>query len=57
VIRRDGGRVLVDGPLRAGDLIVVEGVQGLREGLLVEPAPFEKGQADSALPAGSLGVS
>lgn len=57
VIRRDGGRVLVDGPLRAGDLIVVEGVQGLREGLLVEPAPFEKGQAGSAMPAGPLGVS
>jgi RND family efflux transporter MFP subunit len=38
VVRRDGGRVLVEGPLRPGDLIVVEGVQGLRDGQLVEPA-------------------
>lgn len=39
MIRRDRGRVLVDGPLEAGDLIVVEGVQGLRDGQPVEPRP------------------
>ncbi len=38
--RRDRGRILVDGPLRDGDLIVVEGVQGLRIGQLLEPKAF-----------------
>ncbi|MDP6704950.1 MAG: efflux RND transporter periplasmic adaptor subunit [Alphaproteobacteria bacterium] len=38
LVRRDGGRVLVDGPLGAGDLIVVEGVQGLRLGQAVKAA-------------------
>jgi len=37
MMRRDQGRVLVNGPLAAGDLIVVEGVQGLRDGQRVEP--------------------
>jgi membrane fusion protein, multidrug efflux system len=32
VVRRDKGRVLVDGPLKEGDGIVIEGVQGLRPG-------------------------
>jgi RND family efflux transporter MFP subunit len=32
VVRRDKGRVLVDGPLNEGDGIVIEGVQGLRPG-------------------------
>ena len=41
MIRRDQGRVLVDGPLRAGDLVVVEGVQGLRLGQEVKAAPFD----------------
>lgn len=36
MIRRQRGRLLVDGALEAGDLIVVEGVQGLRDGQLVE---------------------
>ncbi len=40
MIRRDRGRVLVDGPLAAGDLIVVEGVQGLRNGQPVEPRAY-----------------
>jgi RND family efflux transporter MFP subunit len=57
VIRRDHGRVLVDGPLRVGDLIVVEGVQGLRNGQLVEPVPYGKGQAGAAAPSGTGGVS
>ncbi len=43
MIRRDGGRVLVDGPLAAGDLVVVEGVQGLRLGQKVKTAPFKAG--------------
>ncbi len=57
VIRRNHGRVLVDGPLRAGDLIVVEGVQGLRDQQLVEPAPYGKGQAGAAATSGTGGDS
>ena len=45
LVRRDRGRLLVDGPLQAGDLIVVEGVQGLRVGQALEPAPFEPGNS------------
>ncbi len=44
MVRRDGGRVLVDGPLEVGDRIVVEGVQGLRQGQAVEPRPFDGGE-------------
>jgi membrane fusion protein, multidrug efflux system len=40
LVRRDGGRILVDGPLKAGDLIVVEGVQGLRTGQALDAKPF-----------------
>ena len=40
LIRRDRGHVLVDGPLAAGDLIIVEGVQGLRPGQLLEPVAY-----------------
>jgi len=40
MVRRNEGRVLVDGALEEGDLIVVEGVQGLRDGLPVDPKPF-----------------
>ena len=42
IIRRDKGRILVEGPLKIGDLIVVEGVQGLRAGQPVKPRPFGK---------------
>ena len=41
MIRREKGRVLVDGPLAPGDLIVVEGVQGLRSGQLVAPRTID----------------
>lgn len=51
VVRRDGGQVLVDGPLEAGDLIVVEGLQGLRVGQAVEPLPFGRDQAGTPGPA------
>lgn len=50
VVRRNQGEVLVDGGLQAGDLIVVEGVQGLREGQELDPSPF-----DSAPEAGQPG--
>jgi RND family efflux transporter MFP subunit len=43
IVRRDDGRILVEGSLQLGDLIVVEGVQGLRHGQTVEPAPFGDG--------------
>ena len=45
LVRRDRGRILVDGPLRTGDLIVVEGVQGLRAGQPLDPAPFDADDA------------
>ncbi len=57
VIRRDGGRVLVDGPLQVGDLMVVEGVQGLRDGQPVEPRPFGYGQAGAIGRSGNGGFS
>ncbi len=41
LVRRDSGRVLVDGALNAGDLVVVEGVQGLRLGQKVEAQPYQ----------------
>lgn len=43
VVRREGGKVLVDGDLKKGDFIVVEGVQGLRPGNNVKAAPREHG--------------
>jgi RND family efflux transporter MFP subunit len=51
MVRRDRGRVLVDGPLAAGDLIVVEGVQGLRDGQPVEPRPQGGDQTGKPRPA------
>jgi RND family efflux transporter MFP subunit len=41
VVRRESGRVLIDGPLVEGDSIVVEGVQGLRQGQKVTTAPIK----------------
>lgn len=54
MVRRDHGRVLVDGPLREGDVIVVEGVQGLRDGQKVEARPIkdDKPGAVSIAPVG-----
>lgn len=40
LVRRDEGTILVDGPLKAGDRIVIEGVQGLRDGQAVDAGPF-----------------
>lgn len=36
IVRRDGPRVLIDGPVNKGDRIVVEGVQSLRPGVTVK---------------------
>ena len=41
LVRRDRGEILVKGPLAAGDLIVVEGVQGLRIGQPLDPRPLD----------------
>jgi membrane fusion protein (multidrug efflux system) len=38
VVRREKGRALIDGPLAAGDRIVVEGLQSMRPGRAVEIA-------------------
>jgi membrane fusion protein (multidrug efflux system) len=48
VIRREGGKVLVKGGLKQGDVIVVEGVQGLRPGRRVKPAPRTEKAAKKA---------
>ena len=48
LVRRDGGWILVDGPLAAGDLVVVEGVQGLRAGQALDPVPFGSDEAAGA---------
>ena len=37
IVRRDKGRILVDGPLKAGETIVVEGVQGAAQPVRTEP--------------------
>lgn len=42
IVRRERDGTLVDGPLARGDLIVVEGVQGLRVGQPVKATPFGK---------------
>lgn len=41
IIRRDGPRVLVDGPVQKGDRIVVEGVQSIRPGATVNIVPAD----------------
>jgi RND family efflux transporter MFP subunit len=50
VIQRQQGQVLVDGELEEGDLIIVEGVQRMREGLGVSYEPASV--ADRALDTG-----
>ena len=52
IVRRDRGRILVDGPLNADDLIVVEGVQGLRPGQRIQAIPFDKFAAGEVAPKG-----
>jgi RND family efflux transporter MFP subunit len=47
LVRREKGKILVEGPLAEGDLIVVEGVQGLRNGQKLDPKPA-KGIDDGA---------
>ncbi|MGH6914468.1 MAG: efflux RND transporter periplasmic adaptor subunit [Geminicoccales bacterium] len=44
LVRRDEGTILVDGPLAEGDRIVIEGVQGLRDGQAVDARPFGGGK-------------
>ena len=56
IVRRDGGRILVDGPLGPGEPIVVEGVQGLRQGQRLEAKPFDAAAAaPSPAPAAGTG--
>ncbi len=53
VHRRDGGRVLLDGGLQPGDLIVVEGVQRLREGSVLRPTTAGEGAAPAGAAPGA----
>ncbi|MEM7654386.1 MAG: efflux RND transporter periplasmic adaptor subunit, partial [Pseudomonadota bacterium] len=46
IVRRDKGRVLLDGNLSVEDNIVVEGVQGLRDGTLVAPLSEERQKSE-----------
>lgn len=46
LVRREEGHILIDGPLKPGDLVVVEGVQGLREGQKLDPKPYDAGKDD-----------
>ena len=54
IVERREGRVLVDAALRAGDAVVVEGVQRLRDGMPVEiigdrdPKPVKAREAEGA---------
>lgn len=45
MVRRQSGSVLVDGPLRQGDLVVVEGTQRLNDGAAVTVLDEEEGAA------------
>ena len=51
IVRRDGGRILVDGALAEGDNVVVEGVQGLRKGQRLKAKPFGEPATADATPA------
>lgn len=57
IVRRDKGRILVDGPLKVGDPVVVEGVQGLRPGQRVKPSPFAGQKPGGAEPKGGKPTS
>lgn len=50
VVKRSNGRILLDGPISKGDLIVVEGVQRLRPGRTVDASlrsePGQEGQGN-----------
>jgi RND family efflux transporter MFP subunit len=50
VVERLGGLVLLDAPLAAGDLVVVEGIQRLSEGLAVTIAPAPEATSAPASP-------
>jgi len=49
-VHRDAGRILVDGPLKAGEMIVVEGVQGLRANQRVKTKLYDAESADTKKP-------
>lgn len=48
IVRRDKGMILVSGPLQKGDMIVVEGVQGLRPGKKIKSSLFVAGKVPSS---------
>ncbi|MPY75709.1 MAG: efflux RND transporter periplasmic adaptor subunit [Alphaproteobacteria bacterium] len=51
LVRRDEGTILVDGPLAEGDRIVVEGVQGLRDGQAVDARAWSGAAASTEAPS------
>ena len=50
-VRRRNSVVLIDGPVKPGDLVVVEGVQRLRDGRAVRYRPPPEPQSDGDQPA------
>ncbi len=50
LVRRERGHLLVDGPLLVQELVVVEGVQGLRSGQKVKAIPFDANAASKRRP-------
>jgi len=57
IVSRDEGRILVDGDLKIGDMIVVEGVQGLRPGQRVKTRPYAAEKIGAAPPPNTDGKS
>lgn len=55
VVQRREGRVLIDGDLDGGDVIVVEGTQRMRNGLAVEYGEQQLAEARENAPGGSAG--
>ena len=56
LVQRRQGTVLVSGDFGAGDLVVAEGVQRMREGVLVEPIEVRQAGVDPQLAASTLDV-
>lgn len=55
LVRRDQGRILVDGDLNPGDAVVVQGVQGLRVGQRLNAIPFGTGGGTGTPPGKPAG--
>ncbi len=57
IVRRDKGRILLDGPLKVGDAVVIEGLQGLRPNQRVNPSRYGADKTSAVAPAAGGGAS